>query len=175
VATAPVSHQKQPDQNATNATEIKQNHSKINRPDRYPVAHNGLVAGSSPAGPTSQINRLSGFHLRPSGAPHQKGLVPLLAAGVQRRQTSAPRPIRPWLLLFNRRFGGPIARNGRALRHPSFIARSANGRPCFAQSATCLPLQELTSRQLSPEGRIACQMTQHSSVPPRIFQEKKHP
>jgi hypothetical protein len=27
----------------------------------YPVAHNGLVAGSSPAGPTSDYNRLSGL------------------------------------------------------------------------------------------------------------------
>jgi hypothetical protein len=26
-----------------------------------PAAHNGLVAGSSPAGPTSEINYLSGF------------------------------------------------------------------------------------------------------------------
>ena len=51
--TAPVSHQKQPDRNATNANEIEQNHSKINEAYRYPAAHNGLVAGSSPAGPTS--------------------------------------------------------------------------------------------------------------------------
>jgi hypothetical protein len=46
---APVSHQKQPDRNATNATEIKQNRSKINEADRYPAAHNGQVAGSNPA------------------------------------------------------------------------------------------------------------------------------
>ena len=54
---APVSHQKQPDQDATNAIEIKQNPSKVNEADRYPGAHNGLVAGSSPAGPT--IKKLS--------------------------------------------------------------------------------------------------------------------
>jgi hypothetical protein len=51
--TAPVSHQKQPHQNATNAIEIKQKRIKINEPDRYSAAHNGLVAGSSPAGRTS--------------------------------------------------------------------------------------------------------------------------
>jgi len=51
--TAPVSHQKQPHQNATNAIEIKQKRIKINEADRYSAAHNGLVAGSSPAGRTS--------------------------------------------------------------------------------------------------------------------------
>jgi hypothetical protein len=29
---------------------------KISEPDRYPAARNGLVAGSSPAGPTNEIN-----------------------------------------------------------------------------------------------------------------------
>src|SRR5229473_632901 len=53
VRAAPVSHQKQPQRNATNAIEIKQKHSKINETDPYSAAHNGLVAGSSPAGPTS--------------------------------------------------------------------------------------------------------------------------
>jgi hypothetical protein len=52
---APVSHQKQPDRSATNAIESKQNRSKINKADRYPAAHNGLVAGSSPAGPTIRL------------------------------------------------------------------------------------------------------------------------
>jgi hypothetical protein len=49
---APVSHQKQPHQNATNAIEIEQKRGKINEADRYSAAHNGLVAGSSPAGST---------------------------------------------------------------------------------------------------------------------------
>ena len=49
--TAPVSHQKPPQRNATNAIEIEPKYSKINEPDRYPPAHNGLVAGSSLAGP----------------------------------------------------------------------------------------------------------------------------
>jgi hypothetical protein len=52
--TAPVSLQKRRNQSATNAIEFKQNDSKINKPDRYSAAHNGLVAGSSPAGPTSK-------------------------------------------------------------------------------------------------------------------------
>jgi hypothetical protein len=50
---APVSHQKRPDRNATNTTESERKDSKINEADRYSAAHNGLVAGSSPAGPTS--------------------------------------------------------------------------------------------------------------------------
>jgi hypothetical protein len=56
--TAPVSHQKRSGRSITNAIEIEQKLSKINKPDRHPPAHNGLVAGSSPAGPTSQINCL---------------------------------------------------------------------------------------------------------------------
>lgn len=38
--------------NERDRTERK--HSEINEADRYPVAHNGLVAGSSPAGPTKE-------------------------------------------------------------------------------------------------------------------------
>jgi len=56
--TAPVSHQKQPGRNTTNAIKGKQKHSKINESGRFPPALNGLVAGSSPAGPTT---------FRPSG------------------------------------------------------------------------------------------------------------
>jgi hypothetical protein len=52
--TAPVSHQKQPERTTTNAIEIEQNYRKINEAVLYPVAHNGLVVGSSPAGPTSK-------------------------------------------------------------------------------------------------------------------------
>jgi hypothetical protein len=51
--TAPVSHQKQRERNATNAINPERKRSKINERDRYSAAHNGLVAGSSPAGPTS--------------------------------------------------------------------------------------------------------------------------
>ena len=63
--TAPVSHQKRLERNATNAIESKRKCRKINEPARYPVAHNGLVAGSSPAGPTSIFNCLSTPPLRP--------------------------------------------------------------------------------------------------------------
>jgi hypothetical protein len=45
--TAPVSHQKRRNRNATNATGFRQKDSNINEADRYPAAHNGLVAGSS--------------------------------------------------------------------------------------------------------------------------------
>ena len=55
--TAPVSHQKRSGRSITNAIEIEQKLSKINKPDRHPPAHNGLVAGSSPAGPTSLRSR----------------------------------------------------------------------------------------------------------------------
>jgi hypothetical protein len=47
--TAPVSHQQRRNRSATNATGLKQKDSNINEADRYPAAHNGLVAGSSPA------------------------------------------------------------------------------------------------------------------------------
>jgi hypothetical protein len=55
--TAPVSRQKRPERNATNEIEIKQKRRIINEPNRCPAAHNGLVAGSSPAGPTSLRSR----------------------------------------------------------------------------------------------------------------------
>jgi hypothetical protein len=38
-----------PEQTKTDTMEIERKSSKINEPIRYPVAHNGLVAGSSPA------------------------------------------------------------------------------------------------------------------------------
>jgi hypothetical protein len=57
---APVSHQKQPHQNATNAIEIEQKRSKINQADRYSAAHNGLVAGSIPArGPKPKTDAIT--------------------------------------------------------------------------------------------------------------------
>jgi len=37
-----------------NAIELKQKCTKINEADQYPAAHNGLVAGSNPAEPTSE-------------------------------------------------------------------------------------------------------------------------
>jgi hypothetical protein len=52
--TAPVSHQKLPQQSATNAIKGKRKHSEINEADRFTAAHNGLVAGSNAAGPTGR-------------------------------------------------------------------------------------------------------------------------
>src|SRR5882724_8474254 len=75
---APVSHQKQAHQNATNAIEIVQNRGKINEPDRNSVAHNGLVAGSSPAGPTT---------LRPSGYAWRSQAGPKGEASVNRQKS----------------------------------------------------------------------------------------
>jgi hypothetical protein len=48
--TAPVSHQKRPLRNATNAINLQRKYNKINEAGRYPAAHNGLVAGSRFAG-----------------------------------------------------------------------------------------------------------------------------
>jgi hypothetical protein len=53
--------QKRPQQNETNAIEPERECSNINEANHYPPAHNGLVAGSSPAGPSSEINHLSGL------------------------------------------------------------------------------------------------------------------
>jgi hypothetical protein len=55
--TAPVSHQKRCERNAMNAIEIEQKCREFNEADRYSAAHNGLVAGSSPAGPTTRLYR----------------------------------------------------------------------------------------------------------------------
>jgi hypothetical protein len=45
--TAPVSHQKRPLQNATNAINLQRKYNKINEAGLYPSAHNGLVAGGA--------------------------------------------------------------------------------------------------------------------------------
>jgi hypothetical protein len=51
--TAPVSHQKRPERNATNAVGIQQNREKINELEHYLAAHNGLVAGSIASKPAT--------------------------------------------------------------------------------------------------------------------------
>ncbi|WFU80704.1 hypothetical protein QA645_40855 [Bradyrhizobium sp. CIAT3101] len=43
---------------ATNVVEFFGKRRKINDGGHYPAAHNGLVAGSSPAGPTKNISDL---------------------------------------------------------------------------------------------------------------------
>jgi hypothetical protein len=50
-----VSHQKRSHQNATNTINLQRRCSEINDRVLFPPAHNGLVAGSSPAGPTSSL------------------------------------------------------------------------------------------------------------------------
>lgn len=47
---APVSYEKRPNRSATNAIGLRQKDSNINESDRYPAAHNGLVAGWNSAG-----------------------------------------------------------------------------------------------------------------------------
>jgi hypothetical protein len=76
---APVSHQKRPNQSATNAIEFKRKDSKINEADRYSAAHNGPVAGSSPDEPftTSAADHLhSGERLRATGPRNSSQLSP---------------------------------------------------------------------------------------------------
>jgi hypothetical protein len=58
LSAAPVSHQKRPDPDAPNAIKCERKRSKINKARHFPAAHNGLVAGSSPAGPTNEIKDL---------------------------------------------------------------------------------------------------------------------
>jgi hypothetical protein len=48
-STAPVSQQKQSQQNATNTINLQRKCDKINDRVRYPAAHSDLVPGSSPA------------------------------------------------------------------------------------------------------------------------------
>jgi hypothetical protein len=110
--TAPVSHLKRPQQSATNAIKSKRKQSEINEADRFTAAHNGLVAGSSPAGPTNESTAYQVFILPTVRPPHQKRSVSLLTASVQGQQTNDPWSIGPWLLPFNRRYGGFVARNG---------------------------------------------------------------
>ncbi|SDT10778.1 hypothetical protein SAMN05444158_4409 [Bradyrhizobium canariense] len=62
--TAPVSHQKRPQQISTNACNPHRKRGNINETNDSPIAHNGLVAGSRPAGPTNDIRNLSGVLCR---------------------------------------------------------------------------------------------------------------
>jgi hypothetical protein len=107
--TAPVSHQKRPRQDTTSATNSERKRSKINETDPYPPAHNGLVAGSSPAGPTKQVSDLLilVFDHRTRNAPFLLRTPPCVSW-----QTSAAFAARLGPLLFNRSFGGRVVRNG---------------------------------------------------------------
>jgi hypothetical protein len=61
---------------ATNAIKRKRTHSKINEADRYPAAHNRLVAGSSPGEPFT-ISATDHLH---SGEGLRPGLQKFVAA-----------------------------------------------------------------------------------------------
>ena len=67
--TAPVSHQKRPQRDATNALDFSQMCRKINGSDLYSAAHNGLVGGSSPPGPTTSAFAAVRLRLLPSKKP----------------------------------------------------------------------------------------------------------
>jgi hypothetical protein len=54
----------------TNAIERGRKRSKINEAGRYPAAHNGLVAGSSPAGPTNEFSGMRTEAFPWNEAPH---------------------------------------------------------------------------------------------------------
>jgi AraC-like DNA-binding protein len=75
--TAPVSRQKRPHRTATNANEIERKCWKINETGRYPPAHNGLVAGSSPGEPFT-ISMADHLHSGEGFAPGSRNSSQLL-------------------------------------------------------------------------------------------------
>jgi hypothetical protein len=99
--TASASHQKRPHQNATNTISLWRNRSKISEADRYPPAHNGLVAGSSPAGPTNDINDVVDFDEAPQWSGSTEGLSRLRTSmlywngSLSNIMAEAPRTWRP--------------------------------------------------------------------------------
>jgi hypothetical protein len=119
--TAPVSHQKHLNKRETNAIEIKRKHSKINEADRDSAAHNGLVAGSSPAGPTN-----AGMHaiiFYPTAMSHivtakTQSITTLLAPtyGLSAQHANEPRGRR----------GPPAAISGRRAEERPATSRQGN-------------------------------------------------
>ena len=81
--TAPVSHQKRPQQRATNAIDLERKPKEV---DLSPPAHNGLVAGSSPAGPLA-----SARETRKAAAPKPTGGGGLLGPRAAARQATHDR------------------------------------------------------------------------------------
>src|SRR5258708_9619449 len=88
--TASVSHQKLPQQSATNAIKGNRKHSEINEADRFTAADNGLVTGSSPAGPTNKISGSSSLVL--DHLPRHAPLRPPLHADTTTNLTLQPLP-----------------------------------------------------------------------------------
>ena len=103
----------------------KRKHSEINKANRFTAAHNGLVAGSGPAGPTNEPVAYQAY-LR---SPHQKRPLRLRLPYLSISQTNAASRARLGPPLFNHRFGGLIARNGWIVSY-SF---SATGRLCLGR------------------------------------------
>src|SRR5258708_7176934 len=135
--TAPVSHQKLPQQSATNAIKGNRKHSEINEAARFTAAHNGLVTGSSPAGPTNKIRGSSSLVLdhRTRDAPlrprrHALATTrltlhsvpdPALRSSIvdsasSSHETAGPRPILP-------RAPKPLNFSNRALPSPAAVVQ----------------------------------------------------
>jgi hypothetical protein len=76
-----------------NAIERRRKHSKINEPNLYPPAHNGLVADSSPAGPTSKSITYRTFISLTAGPPRQKRRTEIVGEiAADRRSARIRRP-----------------------------------------------------------------------------------
>jgi hypothetical protein len=88
---------------------------KSTKADLCPPAHNGLVAGSSPAGPTKEIRSLFGF-VRNHRARNTPLRLRLPCFGNSQTNVALRTGLGP--SHFNRRFGGIIVRNGGTKSHP---------------------------------------------------------
>jgi hypothetical protein len=86
-----------PERTSTNRNKRDRNklkYIKINEAGRYSAAHNGLVAGSSPAGPTREIRAYQIFISQAVRSPHQKRLTLMfIAIRQQSPQTTGSRLI----------------------------------------------------------------------------------
>jgi hypothetical protein len=131
------SHQKQPDQNATNAIRIKQNRGKINKADRYPVAHNGLVGGSSPSAPTTHSRVQRDFPASGETAPNW------------RRMPAAPRLCKRAV-----GFGRPFRRFCLWPRNSGFLARRSMSAETRLESRATA--REVQAPHAAATTRLAC-------------------
>jgi hypothetical protein len=86
--------QKRPERSATDEIISRRKPRNINESDRWSAAHNGLVAGSSPAGPTNRSITDRVLILPTVASPHRKRLVLDHSAASTRLQTTAQHSIR---------------------------------------------------------------------------------
>jgi len=160
--TAPVSHQKQLEQTTTNAIETEQKHSRINEADRYSAAHNGLVAGSSPAGPTT---------LRPSGfAWHSR--VEVEGAERVRRSWSAAKAKTDWSQGTGDRARDDMFRLQSLPYNPGQPIASRSTRPrfrCWSGLLLDWPRRGSAGRFYLPRSRRRRRHDRHGSPPRRIL------